>query len=59
MTSEGTDTLVLAFTSKTGLPVARNTRIFFYFDFSTRERIDILRYFIGLISDSRRKEFSR
>ena len=39
MTSEGTDTLILAFTSKTGQSVARYTHRFFYLDFSVRERI--------------------
>ena len=38
MTSEGTDTLILAFTSKTGQSVAHNSQNFFYFRFSVREK---------------------
>ena len=39
ITSEGTDALSLAFTSKTGQSVARYTHRFYYLDFSVRERI--------------------
>ena len=45
--------LILALTSKTGQSVARNTHIIFY------QKEDIFRHFIGLISDSIRKGFSR
>ena len=38
MTSEGTGTLILDFTSKKGQPVAHYTD-YFYLDFSVRERI--------------------
>ena len=58
MTSEGTDALILVFTSKTGQSVARYThRIFLFGFFSQRE--DIFTHFIGLISSSRHKGFSR
>ena len=54
MTSEGTDTLIFAFTSKTGQSVARYThRIFLFGFFSQREAI--FTHFIGLISSSRHK----
>ena len=54
MTSEGTDTLIFAFTLKTGQSVARYThRIFLFLFFSQRE--DIFTHFIGLISSSRHK----
>ena len=39
MTSEGTDALILAFTSKTGQSVARYTHQILLFGFSVRERI--------------------
>ena len=39
MTSEGTDTLILAFNSKPGQSVARYTHQIFYLDFSIREGI--------------------
>ena len=40
MTPEGTETLILAFTSKTGQSVAHNRHRIFYLDFfSVRERI--------------------
>ena len=46
MTSEGTDTLILAFTSKTGQSVARLThRIVLFGFFNQRE--DIFTHFIG------------
>ena len=58
MTSEGTNTLILAFTSKMGQSVAHNTlRIFSFGLFCPRE--DIFRHLIGLISDSRPKGVSR
>ena len=47
MTSEGTDTLILAFTSKTVQSVARNTQNLFYWDFSVRERI-----YLGILKPS-------
>ena len=56
MTSEGTDMLILASTSKTGQSVASNIQIFFLFFY---QREDIFRHSIGLISDSRHKGFSR
>ena len=58
MTSEGTDTLIFAFTSKTGQSVARYIhRIFLFGFFSQRE--DIFTHFIGLMSSSRHKGFAR
>ena len=58
MTPEGSETLILALTSKTGQSVAHNRHIIFSFAlFYQRE--DILRYFIGLISDSIYKGFWR
>ena len=39
MTSEGSDALIFAFTSKTGQSVARYTHRIFYLDFSVRDRI--------------------
>ena len=39
MTLEGTETLILTFTSKTGQPVAHNRHIVFLFGFSVREKI--------------------
>ena len=39
MTSEGTETLILAFASKTGQSVAQNRHGIFYLDFSVREWI--------------------
>ena len=54
MTPEGTETLILAFTSKTGQSVAHyRHRIFLFGFFCQRE--DIFRHFMGLISDARRK----
>ena len=47
MMPEGTETFILAFTSKTG----QHTLLFEFFC----QRGDIFRHFIGLISDSRRK----
>ena len=58
MTPEGSETLILALTSKTGQSVAHNRHIVFLFGFFY-QREDILRYFIGLISDSRYKGFWR
>ena len=58
MTSEGTDTLILALNSKTGQTVARYThRIFLFGFFNQRE--DILMHVIGLILSSRHKGFAR
>ena len=58
MTSEGTDALILAFTSKSGQSVARYTyQIFLFGFFSQRE--DIFTHFISLISSSRDKGFTR
>ena len=54
MTSESTDTLILAFTSKTVQSVAHyRHRIFFFFFFFFCQREDIFRHCIGLISDFR------
>ena len=52
MTSEGSETLILAFTSKTGKPVAHTRHrifqnIFFY------QVKETLRHFMGKISESR------
>ena len=58
MMSEGTDTLILAFTSKTGQSVARLPhRIVLFGFFNQRE--DMFTHFIGLISSSRHKGFAR
>ena len=51
LTSEGTKTLILAFTSKPGQPVEHTRHIFLLGFFFQTE--DISRHFIGLISDSR------
>ena len=58
MKPEGTETLILAFTSKMGQSVAHNRHRIFLFGFFC-QREDIFRHFIGLISDSRLKGFSR
>ena len=58
MTPEGIETLFLAFSSQTGQSVEHNRHSIFLFGFFC-QREDILRHFIGLISDSRRKGFSR
>ena len=58
MTSEGTGTLILAFTSKTGQPVARYTHQIFLFGFFY-QREDIFMHFISLILSSRHKGFAR
>ena len=58
MTSEGTDTLILAFTSKTGQSVARHTHRIFLFGFFY-QREDIFMHFIGLILRTRHKGFAR
>ena len=64
MMSEGTETLILAFTSKTGQSVEHNRYLFSFGFFCLKEHIS--RHFIGLISDSilkrtqdrtKRKEF--
>ena len=54
MTPEGTETLILAFTSKTGKSVAHNRHKIFSFGFFY-QREDIFRHFIGRTSDSRLK----
>ena len=59
MTSEDTKTLILAFTSKTGQSVEHTRRRIFLFWIFLSEREDILRHFIGLISDPRLKGYSR
>ena len=48
MTPEGSETLILALTSKTGQSVAHNRHIICLFGFFY-QRGDILRYFISLI----------
>ena len=58
MTSEGTDELILAFTSETGQSVARYTHRILLFGFFN-QRKDIFTHFIGLISSSRHKGFAR
>ena len=58
MTSEGTDTLILAFNSKTGQSVALYTHRFFLFGFFY-EREDICMHFIGLILSYRYTGFAR
>ena len=58
MTSEGTDTLILAFTSKAGQSVARYTHRIFLFGFFNQSE-DIFMHFIGLILSSRHKGFAR
>ena len=58
MTSEGTDALILAFTSKTGQPVERYTHQTFLFALFY-QRKDIFMHFIGLISSLRHKVFAR
>ena len=57
MTSEGTDALIFAFTSKTGQSVARYTHQIFLFGFFS-QREDIFTHLIGLISSSRHKGFA-
>ena len=52
MTPEGTETLILAFISKTGQPVAHDRHKIFSFVFFY-QREDIFRHFIGRTSDSR------
>ena len=56
MLSEGTDTLILDFTSKTGQSVAHNAHRIFLFGFFC-QREDIFMHIIGLFLDSRRKGF--
>ena len=58
MTSEGTVTLILAFTSQTGQSVARYTHQSFLFGFFYQKN-DIFMHFIGLISSSRHKGFKK
>ena len=58
MTSEGTETLILAFTSKTGQSVAHYSHEIFLFE-SFCKKMDILRNFISLISDSIAEGYSR
>ena len=52
MTSEGTKTLILALTLKTGQSVAHNRDGIFLFGFFCQS-MDIFRHLISLISDSR------
>ena len=52
ITSEGTETLILAFISKTGQYVAHTRYRIFYNRFFYQVK-DTLRHFIGLISESR------
>ena len=49
MTPEGTEKLILAFTSKKGQSVAHNKHRIFLFGFAC-QREDLFRHFIGLIS---------
>ena len=58
MTSEGTETLILAFTSKTGQSVAHDRQGIFLFGFFC-QRMDTFRHFKSLISDSRVQGYSR
>ena len=58
MTSEGTDTLILAFTSKTGQSVARLPHRIVLFEFFN-QREDIFTHFIGLISSSRHEGLNK
>ena len=58
MMSEGNDTSILAFTSKTGQPVARYTHQMFLFGFFN-QREDLFMHFIGLFLSSRHKGFAR
>ena len=58
MTSEGTDTLISAFTSITGQPVAHCTHQIILFGFFY-QRMDIFMHFISLISSSRHKGFAK
>ena len=58
MSSEDTDTLILAFTLKAGKFVACNTHRIFLFGFFC-QRENIIMHFIGIFSDSRCKGFSR
>ena len=48
MMQEGSETLILALNSKMGQSIAYNRHIIFLFGFFY-QRVDILRYFIGLI----------
>ena len=52
MTSEGTETLIVALTSKTGQSVAHNRHKIFSFGFFY-QREDIFRHFIGRILDTK------
>ena len=60
MSREGTETLILVFTSKTGQSVEHDRhRNFYLFCVFFCHREDIFRHFIGLILDSKRKGFSK
>ena len=56
MTSDGTETLILAFTSKTGKYVENCRHRFFLFGFFCQSD-DIFKHFICLIQDSRLQGF--
>ena len=58
MTPEGIKTLILAFTLKKGQSVEHTRHRIILFGFFC-QREDILRHFIGLISDSKLKGYSR
>ena len=58
MRSEGTEKLILAFTSKTGQSVAHTRHTIFQNRLLYQVK-DSLRHFIGLISESRLKGYSR
>ena len=58
MTLEGTETLILAFTSKTGQSIAHNRHKLFSFGFFY-QREDIFRHFRGRTSGSRLSGYSR
>ena len=57
MMSEGSDMLILPFTSKTGQSVAQNRQDFFIWGLLVNRRHILA--FIGLISDSRLNGYSR
>ena len=65
MTSEGTDACIFTLISKTEQYVARNTHIIILFGFLYQlfgflyQREDVIRHFIGIISDSRHRGLSR
>ena len=57
MTSEGTDTLILAVTSKMGQSVSRNIHRIFLFEFFC-QREDIISHFVVIFSVYRCEGFS-